>query len=213
MARQILVYGLSGSGKSTSTRNLPKEETFIVNVNSKDLPFKGAEKFITLKSDKYETINNQISKVDKEQPKIKYIVIDDSQYLIVNQFMNSHSTKGKGNAVFELYNDIGDSFWRLIHNNQYLRQDLTVIYLHHAEKHEDGFLKPKTIGKILDDKVDIAGMFTIVLYAKREGRENFFYTQNDGSHQAKTPMGMFDSEKIDNDIMEVCNKIKTYYTV
>lgn len=211
MARQIFIYGLSGSGKSSSIVNLPRESTFIINVNSKELPFRGGNKFITLNSDNYKTIQDQLTKVDKEQKHIEYVVIDDSQYLIVNHFMDKHSTQGKGNAIFELYNNIGDSFWRLIHTNQFLRKDLTIIYLHHAEKTDDGFLKPKTIGKMLDEKVDLAGMFTIVFYAVREGKQNWFITQNDGTHQAKTPMGMFESEKIPNDLFAVCETIKNYY--
>ncbi|MFA5298614.1 MAG: AAA family ATPase [Lutibacter sp.] len=211
MARQILVYGRSGSGKTTSVRNLPKKETFLINVNKKELPFRGGEKFITLNSDNYDTIQKQIGKVDKEQLGIRYIVVDDSQYLLVNQFMKNHSTQGKGSAVFELYNNIGDSFWSLIFKNQTLRKDLTIIYLHHAEVDETGFIKPKTIGKMLDEKVDIAGMFTIVLLAVREGNNNFFITQNDGTSQAKSPMDMFKGTKIPNDLYSVCQIIEEFY--
>lgn len=211
MARIVLVYGKSGSGKSTSIMNLPEKETVIINVNSKELPFKGSKKFMKFNTDNYKTINETLGKVNNEQKQIKYVVIDDSQYLLVNHFMKCHSTQGKGNAIFELYNNIGDNFWSLMHSCQYLRQDLTVIFLHHAEQMEDGFLKPKSIGKMLDEKVDIAGMFTIVLLAVREGKENFFLTQNDGTSQAKSPMGMFDKERIPNDLMYVCETINNYY--
>jgi hypothetical protein len=54
-------------------------------------------------------------------------------------------------------------------------------------------------------------MFTLVLLSKRDGDKNYFYTQNDGTHPAKTPMGMFEEQKIDNDLLLVANKIKSYY--
>jgi AAA domain len=212
MARSIFIYGRSGSGKSTGIRTLPVESTFIINVNGKELPFKNSQKYITLNTDNYDKINNQLSKVDKEATHIKYVVIDDSQYLMVNHFMKMHSTNGKGNDIFALYNTIGDKFWSLIFGLRLLREDLTVIFLHHAEKDESGFIKPKAIGKMLDDKVDIAGMFTIVLLAIREGKDNFFITQNDGMHQAKSPMGMFKDERIPNDLLFVCETINNYYS-
>lgn len=211
MARAIFVYGRSGSGKSTAIKDLLKESTFIINVNGKELPFKGANKFIQHKTDSYETIDVLLKKIDKEQKHINVVVIDDSQYLIVNHFMKSHSTAGKGNAIFSLYNDIGDKFWNLVYGIQFLRNDLTVVFLHHAESDETGFIKPKTIGKMLDDKVDLAGMFTIVFLAIREGKENYFLTQNDGNHQAKSPIGMFPDEKMPNDLSQILYFINQYY--
>jgi hypothetical protein len=213
MARAIFVGGKSGAGKSTSIRTLPREETLVINVNGKELPFKGGNKFITAKTDCYETINTLLQKVDKnkEQAGLRYVVIDDSQYLIVNQFMKNHSNLGKGNDIYSFYNILADSFWRLIYNIQTMRSDLTVIFLHHVETTESGYTKPKTIGKLLDEKVDIAGMFTIVLIAMREGKENFFITQNDGNSCAKSPMGMFTEERIPNDLLYVCETIDNFY--
>lgn len=213
MARSIFIYGKSGSGKSTSLKDSPKESTFIINVNGKELPFKGANKFIQHKTDSYDTIDVLLKKIDKEQTHINLVVIDDSQYLIVNQFMKSHSSIGKGNAIFSLYNDIGDKFWNLVYGIQFLRQDLTVVFLHHAETDDSGFIKPKTIGKMLDEKVDLAGMFTIVLLSIRECKENYFVTQNDGTHQAKSPIGMFPDERMPNDLSQILYFINQYYNV
>lgn len=224
MSIPILILGPSGSGKSTGIRNLPSSETFIVNVCKKELPFRGARKNYTeinsetnpngnmFSSDNYEHIQKLYTSLDVKRKEIKYLIIDDSQYLMVNAFLRKHSTQGRGNEVFALYNDIADSFWKLIWDAKLLRDDLFVIFLHHSEINDLGMVKAKTIGKMLDEKVDIPGMFTIVLEAKRtdEGK-NIFITQNNGMSPAKTPMGMFAEKDIDNDLLLVTNSIKTYY--
>jgi hypothetical protein len=222
MSTSVLILAKSGGGKSSSIRNLPSKETFVFNVCKKELPFKGASKNYVeiseknpsgnmLSSDDYDMVTKTIDYIDKKRPEIKYVVIDDSQYLIVNEFMKKHSTHGKGNDVFQLYNSIGDHFWKLLWNSKSYRNDMFVFFLHHSEESETGQIKAKSIGKMLDEKVDIPGMFSFVFYACRDGQKNIFYTQNDGTHPAKTPMGMFEDEKIDNDLLFVSKKIKSYY--
>lgn len=219
----ILILGTSGSGKSASIRNLNPIETFLINVCRKELPFRGGEKNYTeinktsnpsgnkITSDNYDIINKLIQKINTDMKNVKSIVIDDSQYLIVNEFMSKHSTEGKGNEVFNLYNNIGDHFWNLLWTCKFLRDDLFIFFLHHSEINDSGVVQAKTIGKMLSEKVDICGMFTIVLFAIREGTNNYFYTQNDGSHPAKSPMGMFSDIKIDNDLQLVINNVLPYY--
>lgn len=220
MAEPVLILGFSGSGKSSGIRTLPAEQTFLFNVCGKELPFKGARKLYSaaagekcnmMITDDYDTIYKAIKKISESKPDIKYIVFDDSQYLLVNHFMKNHSTKGKGSDIFQLYNDIGDRFWNLLWMSKFLRNDLTIFFLHHAESTDNGTIKAKSIGKMLDEKVDIPGMFTCVLLARRDGDKNYFYTQNDGTHPAKTPAGMFSEQKIDNDLLLVSNTIKSYY--
>lgn len=220
MSEPVLVIAFSGGGKSTSIRTLPPEKTFLFNVCGKQLPFKGANKAYTpltkdggnmLVTDDYDKIHSTLRWIESEKKDIKYIVVDDSQYLLVNQFMRNHATKGKGNDIFQLYNDIGDKFWNLLWQAKFLRNDITVFFLHHAELTDMGTIKPKSIGKMLDEKVDIAGMFTCVLLARRDGEKNYFITQNDGTHPAKTPMGMFTDLKIENDLLLVANTIKNFY--
>lgn len=223
MSTPILVLGSSGSGKSTSIRTLNPKETFLINVCRKELPFKAARSLYTeinsesntdgnmLSTDDYDAIKKTMSYIDKKRPEIKILVVDDSQYLIVNEFMKKHSTQGKGNEVFSLYNLIADNFWNLLWDSKMKREDLFVAFLHHCEMTEFGNIKAKTIGKMLDEKIDIPGMFTIVLYAKREGNKNYFFTQNDGTNPAKTPDGMFQEEKIPNDLNTVINSINSYY--
>lgn len=220
MSEPVLILGKSGAGKSSGIRTLPPEKTFLFNVCGKELPFKGARKLFaplqngkgnSVTMDDYDTIHKTIQWLESNRPQTEYIVFDDSQYLLVNEFMRKHSSKGKGNDIFQLYNDIGDHFWNLLWQSKFLRLNCTVFFLHHTETTDTGETKAKSIGKMLDEKVDIPGMFTCVFLAKRDGDKNYFLTQNDGTHPAKTPAGMFTDLKIDNDLLLVAQTIKKYY--
>lgn len=205
MAQVVMLIGKSGSGKSTSMRNFSHEELALINVNKKPLPFKG--KFdSTLESTNYEQIEKAIFTTQK-----KVIVIDDAGYLITNQFMNGHG-ENKGNAVFELYNSLADNFYKLIKFCQEkVADDKIVYFVMHEDKNEFGDIKPKTIGKLLDEKVCVEGLFTIVLRAECLNGEYIFHTKTDGSDVTKTPMGLFESETIPNDLKEVDKTIREYY--
>ena len=206
MGIPVLIIGKSGSGKSTSLRNFDEKELALINVINKPLPFR--KKFeSTLCTDDYNTIAKGILQTQK-----KAIVIDDAGYLITNQFMNNHSKVGGGNAVFNLYNDLGDKFWSLIEfvKNR-LSGDKIVYFNMHEDKNEFGDIKPKTIGKILDDKVCIEGMFTIVLRCMNDNNKHYFTTQSNGADVAKTPLEMFEDREIDNDLKMVDTTIREYY--
>lgn len=206
MGIPVLIIGKSGSGKSTSLRNFGEKELALINVISKPLPFR--KKFeSTINTDDYLTIMKKIYSTEK-----KSIVIDDSGYLITNQFMNNHSKVGGGNAVFNLYNDLGDKYWSLIEfvKNK-LPEDKIVYFNMHEEKNDFGDIRPKTIGKLLDDKVCIEGMFTIVLRCMNDNNKHYFTTQSNGQDVAKTPLGMFEDNEIDNDLKLVDTTIREYY--
>lgn len=205
MAQIVLILGPSGSGKSTSMRNFAHDELALINVNKKPLPFKG--KFdSTLATDKYPTIENAILSTKK-----KSIVIDDAGYLITHQFMEGHR-QNKGNAVFELYNDLADNFYKLIKLCQSNVPDDKIIYfIMHVDKNDFGETKPKTIGKLLDEKVCIEGLFTIVLTAECKEGQYIFHTKTDGLDVTKTPMGLFEESEIENDLKAVDDKIREYY--
>lgn len=171
MATPVLIIGKSGSGKSTSMRNCQNDDFNLIRVLNKPLPFKG--KVNGWFSDDYQQIMKLLiaSKADS-------IVIDDAGYLITNHFMRGHSSAGKGNGVFSLYNDIGDYFWNLIQFIVTKVPENKIVYIiMHEEKDEAGEVKPKTIGKLLDEKVCIEGMFTIVLRCIEEGGKHLFVTQ------------------------------------
>ncbi len=220
MSTNCLIIGESGTGKSASLRNVNHEETFLIQALNKILPFKGWRDMYTpctkedpdgnlMVTDNADVIVALMKKISESKPHIKTIIIDDFQYVMANEFMRKHSS-AKGNEVFGLYNDIGDHAWNICITSGSLRDDLTIIILSHSEQNEKGITKCKTIGKMLDDKVDLAGMFTISLETFVESKSYSFITQNTGHNIAKSPIGMFETDLIPNDLKTVIEKIKEY---
>lgn len=207
MGIPVLIIGKSGAGKSTSMRNFTNENIGIINVLGKPLPFRNDLKPFT--TDDYGKVTEVITKA-----KVKSLVVDDSGYLITNMFMRGHSTAGTGNAIFGFYNVVGDSFWHLIqHVIHNLPPEKIVYFMMHEDKNENGDIKPKTIGKILDEKVCLEGMFTIVLRATTSNDKHIFKTKSDGFDVAKTPIDMFGETEIDNDLKFVDDTIREYYNL
>lgn len=208
MAQVVLLLGKSGSGKSSSMRTFKQDELAVINVARKPLPFRG--KFDSLvNTDSYEEIKLLLGKTAK-----KSIVIDDAGYLITNFFMKNHNLNNKGNEVFALYNQLADDFWNLIEwCKNHLPEDKIVYFIMHEDKNDFGDTKPKTIGKLLDEKVCVEGLFTIVLRATATGGEYKFHTKTDGFDVTKTPIGMFEKDEIDNDLKMVDDTIREYYDI
>ena len=205
MAIPVLITGKSGSGKSTSLRNCTNNPDWnMVNVLNKPLPFKG--KIPQVVTDEYDKVMKAIA-----GSKAKSIVIDDAGYLITNYFMRNHSTKGAGNAIFSMYNTLADNFWNLIEFIKKLPEDKIVYIIMHEETDDFGNIKPKTIGKMLDEKLVLEGMFTIVLRCIQENGKHLFITQSNGIDVCKSPIGMFEDLEIDNDLMMVDKAIREYY--
>lgn len=204
----VLIIGKSGSGKSTSLRNFKADEVGIINVISKPLPFKNVNGLKTVDTDNYADVKKVI-----EGSKTPSIVIDDAGYLITNQFMRKHSNAGGGNAVFSLYNDIADSFWSLTEQIKKLPNNKIVYILMHEDKNDFGDIKPKTIGKLIDEKVCLEGLFSIVLRAKKVDKNYYFFTQATDGDVAKSPIGMFDELYIENDLKAVDDKIREFYGI
>lgn len=205
MAIPVLVIGRSGTGKSTSLRNcIGNEDWNLIRVLNKPLPFKG--KINGWSTDNYQTVVKCLS-----QSKAKNIVLDDAGYLITNMFMSKHSSAGAGNGVFTLYNQIGDHFWNLIQFIVKLPDDKIVYVIMHEDMNDFGQIKPKTIGKLLDEKVCIEGMFTIVLRCIEESGKHLFVTQSADGAVSKSPIGMFEDLTIDNDLLLVEKAIREYY--
>ena len=205
MGRFILVYGKSGSGKSRSLKNFGAEEIFLVNVIGKELPFRKNFKYIST-IDSVDTIIAGLKKMP-----CKTAVIDDAGYLMTSQFMAGHNQPKKGSSSFDLYNDIADSFWTLIKAIKDLPDDINVYVVLHEETNDYGDTRLRTIGKLLNDKVCIEGMSSIVLRCVTMGTEHFFRTRTDGSDITKSPEDMFEDEKIDNDLKAVDDRIREYY--
>jgi len=208
MGVPVLVIGKSGSGKSSSLRNCIGNDNYnVINVLAKPFPFKG--KIKSVNTDDYQQVMRCLI-----QSQAKSIVIDDAGYLITNMFMNGHSNAGAGNAVFSFYNKIGDHFWNLIEFIKKSVPEGKIVYIFMHEDTDDfGNIKPKTIGKLLDEKVCIEGMFTIVLRCVIENGKHLFVTQTTERDVAKTPIGMFEDLKIDNDLALVDKAIREYYEI
>lgn len=205
MAIPVLIIGKSGSGKSTSLRNCTNNpEWNMVNVLNKPLPFKG--KIPSIVSDDYGQVMKSLA-----GSKAKSIVVDDAGYLITNYFMRNHSSKGAGNAIFSMYNTLADNFWNLIEFIKKLPADKIVYVMMHEDVNDFGDIKPKTIGKMLDEKICLEGMFTIVLRCVQENGKHLFITQAEGGAVSKSPMGMFEDLEIDNDLLMVDKTIREYY--
>ena len=195
----VLLIGKSGSGKSASLRNFKKEEIAIANVLGKPLPFKSDLE--APKVDDYNIILKAIQNTNK-----KVIVIDDANYLITNEFMNKSSIKG-----FDKYNEIGNNFFNLINGIKNVEGGKTVYLIMHEDSDDEGNIKPKTIGKLLDDKVNIQGMFTICLRSMFDNGNYIFRLKTNGQDCVKTPIGLFEEEQIENDLKLVDDKIREYY--
>ena len=178
----------------------------VIRVLNKPFPFRG--KLPGNVCSDYTKIKTAIK--SKQWP--KSIVIDDAGYLITGQFMDGHNTTGKGNAVFSLYNQLADDFYRMIQAVIEAPEDRIVYIVMHEDTNEFGDIKPKTIGKLLDEKVCLEGMFTIVLRAVK-GERYLFVTQSQDGAVSKAPDDMFETVEIDNDLLVVDNAIREYYGI
>lgn len=201
MAVKVLIIGESGTGKSTSLQNFAKDEVCYINPIRKELPFRGKFK----ESLRGETDINKVTRFILESKK-KVIVIDDAQYTMAVQYM--HRLKENG---WDKYNDIQSDFFRLIDLADQLPEDVTMYFLSHLETKEDGRQKIKTIGKMLDEKITIEGLFTTVLKTYVSDGKYYFLTQNSGLDTVKSPIGLFPTFAIDNDLKYVDEKIRNYY--
>lgn len=202
MGVPVLILGESGSGKSTSLRNFEPDEVGIFNVASKPLPFRKPLKKVDQAS--YHTILRALS-----SPKLNKYVIDDSQYLLTFEMFSKAKETGYGK-----FTDMALNFYNLI---QFIIQktpnDCLVYFLHHIERDEQGRVKAKTLGKMLDQQLTLEGLFSIVLIAENENGEYFFRTHTNGNDTVKSPMEMFSENRIDNDLKAVDTAIRKYWNL
>lgn len=199
MAIPVMIYGQSGSGKSTSLRNFEPEEISIINVSGKPLPFRNKHK--TYNCDDYTKILAAIQKA-----KTNAIIIDDATYLMTNEFMRGVKTVG-----YQKFNDLALNFWTLIRTAANLPEDKIVYFMGHVDIDQNGNEKFKTIGKMLDEKVTLEGMFTVVLKTVVQDGKYLFSTKTNGQDTVKTPMGLFEESFIENDLKEVDIAIREYW--
>lgn len=212
MSNTTLILGPSGSGKSTSLKNLDPDSTFILGVLDKPLPFRGYKKKYNAErknyhsSDDYRVLLSYIKAINERRPEIKVLVIDDFQYLLAHEFMNRVSERG-----YDKYSELALHAWSVIKSLTETRDDLHCFVLTHSDSDQQGNMKIKTIGKLLDDKITLEGMFTCCLYSMVIDGKYQFLTNYDGIHLSKSPLGLFDSQFIDNDLQYVKERMHAYF--
>lgn len=201
MSVLTMIYGESGTGKSTSLRNFSNDEVAIINVSGKPMPFRSELK--TLSSNNYQIIADWLPKI--KQPSI---VIDDATYLMVDQFMANVQLKG-----YEKYNIMAQNFTNLIEQARMLPEDKIVYFMGHSDQTDSGREHFKTIGRMIDNYVTLEGKFTTVLKSVVKDGKYYFQTHNSGSDTVKSPLGMFDADLIDNDLKMVDDIMREYWSI
>jgi hypothetical protein len=216
MSTPVLIIGKSGSGKSRSIVGLDPTKTVVFQCCNKDLPFKSWKTKYMPKQNLvdisqlgfFEKACDNIIKISKNAPHITTIVIDDFQYSMSFEYMRRKNDEGKNKYL--KFDDIASWTHGLIDISKYLRDDIIVFFLTHSEIDEFGNTKMKTIGKFLDDKICVEGLFTIVLNSVFKEGKYIFETKPIGSIPTKTPEGMFEKDTIENNLQIVSDAIKAY---
>ncbi|MDR0449931.1 MAG: AAA family ATPase [Treponema sp.] len=197
----ILIVGESGTGKSTSIRTLDPDKTGVINVTGKRLPFKSV--FKTIKEDNCD----EIAKILKDCG-ADVIIVDDMQYLLARQFMSR-----AGELGYQKFTDMALGYYNVISALEDMPDEKRVYFLSHIERDNAGYEKVKTIGKLLDEKITVEGLFTIVLKTVVRDGQYYFTTHNSGSDTVKSPLGMFEEDLVPNDLNLIDTRICEYYNI
>lgn len=203
MGQLCFILGRSGTGKSYSLRNFDPSAYAVINVQGKILPFKGSGKVEMVSCDDSDEIVDHIRRFAK---KYKIIVVDDFQYVMANEFMRRAMERG-----YDKFTEIARHAWDIADCVRSLPNDVIVYIMCHTDVDSEGLERLKTIGKLLDEKIVLEGMSTIVLKTNVSDGKYSFLTQNNGKDTTKSPAGMFPSYAIDNDLKYVDDKIRSYY--
>lgn len=202
MGIAVLVLGESGSGKTASLRNFEENDVSILNVASKPLPFRNKNKLKMANKATYTMIKGAVS-----SGRTPSYVIDDAQYLMAFESFDKVNETG-----FTKFTQMAKNYEEML---RYIQEDtdpnVIVYVLQHIDKDEDGKIKAKTLGKMLDQQLTVEGLFSIVLLAQTDGKKHCFITQSDGTNPCKSPMEMFEEVEIDNDLKMVDDIIREYY--
>ena len=220
-SKLVGIVGATGTGKSTSIKHLNPEETYIINVAKKELPFKGSEKFYNVEKRKYvelddaNDISRKLKAISEKAPHIKNIILEDSNYVMGFTMLDKAMEKG-----YEKFSVMARDTVTMIKTARQLRDDMTVFYFSHPDTIEDGGdiigYKMKTSGKLIDNQINLEGLFTVVLYTNVEENKDGsiqygFLTNRFKKIPAKSPDGMFSELKIPNDLQLVVNTLNEYY--
>ena len=215
MSIATMVLGQSGTGKTTSLRNLQPKDVLLIQAVKKPLPFRSKEWRPCTKGDPEGSILvTDVASVivgAMQRTKKPIIVIDDFQYILANEFMRRILDQETGNAAFAKYNEIARNAWDILMAAGRLSNNSRVYILAHTQQDDSGHVKVKTIGKLLDEKITMEGLLTIVLRTAVINGQYVFSTQNNGMDTVKSPMGMFETDHIPNDLAAVDAAICEYY--
>lgn len=213
MSKVIGIMGESGSGKTTSMRNLDPKSTYYIDCDKKGLSWKGWREQYNTENQNYwctdfvQNVQQILANINAKAPHIKTVVIDTLNGLMVADEVRRMKEKG-----FDKWQDLAQCVWNLLDGLYSYRDDLTIIVICHSQtqKEDDGytFTRIKTSGKKLD-KLNVESKLTTVLYATCKDGRYVFKTHSDNS-TAKTPMGAFEEDEIDNDITLVLEALKDY---
>lgn len=194
-----MLYGESGSGKSASLRNFKPEEISVINITSKELPFKN--KIPKIDNAEYADIANAL-----RNPTKKCYVVDDCGYLLSHAALRRASEKG-----FDKWNEIAENFFRMLEFLiKEVPNDIIIYLVFHEEEGESGKIKAKTVGKMLDNTLFLEGLFTIVIRSVQNER-GYRFIVNEPNSTTKAPIGLFEETEFDNDLKKVDTMIREYY--
>lgn len=222
MASKLIgIVGETSTGKSTSIKHLNPDETYIINVAKKELPFKGSEKMYNTERKNYKEVDdaNEITRllrtISDKALHIKNIIIEDSNYIMGFNMVAKATETG-----FTKFSLMAKDMVDLFRQARMLRDDIVVFYFTHPEVIEDageiiGY-KMKTAGKLIDNQVLLEGLLTVCLYTlveeQKDGTSSYnFVTNRYRKLPAKSPAGMFEEVKIPNNLQTVLDKVKEYY--
>lgn len=210
MSIATLILGSSGSGKSTSLRNLDPSKTLLIQCIKKPLPFRATgwktRKDIRDEGNVIRTDNPAlIEKIMRSSPH-EIIVIDDYQAVMVNELMGRSTETG-----FTKFSDIGKNAWNIFTAAGGLADHRRVYILAHTQTDDFGNVRMKTVGKMVDQTLVPEGYFTIVLRTEVRDAQYYFSTQTNGQDCCKSPIGMFADRHIDNDLALVDEAITSFY--
>jgi hypothetical protein len=208
MSISTLILGQSGTGKSTSLRNMDPAQTLLIQVIQKPLPFKSKDWRPLSANGGNIIVTADFAKIMEAMQKTTrpVIVVDDFQYLLATEFMARAYETGYGK-----FTDMARHYYDVVTHASNLAGNKRVYFLSHTDTSESGQVKAKTIGKLLDEKITVEGLFTIVLRTQVINGQYKFSTRNSGTDTTKTPLDLFADEHIDNDLALIDKAIVAYY--